>query len=135
LDTVCLLLWRPQVSNEVGNVYTRGVAVDGSGNVFVADTNNNRLQKFTSTGTFLTTWGSSGTGDGQFTNPFGVATDSSGNVFVADANNNRIQKFDANGTFLTMWGSAIPQDVATDGSGNVYVADADSNNIQKFACP
>ncbi|MEM2760711.1 MAG: hypothetical protein QXW73_07990, partial [Nitrososphaerales archaeon] len=41
-----------------------GVAVDSSGNVYVADTNNNRIQKFTSTGTFLTKWGSSGTGNG-----------------------------------------------------------------------
>ena len=43
-----------------------GVAVDGSGNVFVADTGNHRIQKFTNTGTFLTKWGSSGSGDGQF---------------------------------------------------------------------
>jgi DNA-binding beta-propeller fold protein YncE len=50
---------------------------------------------FTNTGTFLTVWGSPGSGDGQFGNggPSGVAVDASGHVFVADGNNNRIQKF------------------------------------------
>ena len=61
-----------------------GVAVDGSGNVFVADQLNNRIQVFDNTGTFLTTWGSLGSGDGQFNDPAGVAVDGSGNVFVAD---------------------------------------------------
>ena len=48
-----------------------GIAADGSGNVYVADTANNRVQKFTSTGTFVTKWGSFGTGDGQFDAPYG----------------------------------------------------------------
>ena len=94
-------------------------------------------------GTFLTTWGSSGTGDGQFDFPFGVATDGSGNVYVADDGNHRIQKFDASGTFLTAWGSDgsgngqfhFPQGVATDGSGNVYVSDTNNQRIQEFSCP
>src|SRR5262249_7691545 len=55
--------------------------------------------------TFVTTWGSSGSGDGQFSFPEGVATDGSGNVYVADTGNDRIQKFDASGTFLSTWGS------------------------------
>ena len=94
-------------------------------------------------GAFLTTWGSSGTGDGQFDFPFGVATDGSGNVYVADDGNHRIQKFDASGTFLTAWGSDgsgngqfhFPQGVATDGSGNVYVSDTNNQRIQEFSCP
>ncbi len=91
-------------------------------------------------GTFLTTWGSSGTGDGQFNYPEGVVVDGSGNVYVADSFNNRIQKFTSTGTFLTTWGSSGTGDgqfnyavgVATDGSGNVYVADYGNNRIQKF---
>ena len=55
--------------------------------------------------TFVLTWGSFGSGNGQFESPVGVATDGSGNVYVADTGNNRIQKFDASGTFLTTWGS------------------------------
>ena len=70
-----------------------GVAVDASGNVYVADMGNDRIQKFTSSGTYLTQWGSSGTGDGQFNCPSGAAVDGSGNVYVADQSNNRIQKF------------------------------------------
>jgi sugar lactone lactonase YvrE len=70
-----------------------GVAVDSSGNVYVVDTDNYRIEKFDSTGTYLAQWGSHGTGNGQFNRPGAVAVDSSGNVYVADTNNNRIQKF------------------------------------------
>ncbi len=55
--------------------------------------NNGRIQKFNSTGTFLTKWGSSGSGDGEFNSPYGVAVDPAGNVYVADTDNDRIQKF------------------------------------------
>ena len=109
------------------------MATDGSGNVYVADAGNSRIQKFDSTGTFLTTWGGFGSGTGQFNGAFGVATDGSGNVYVADANNRRIQKFDASGTFLMAWGSSGALGVATDGAGNVYVTE--DTRVQKFACP
>ena len=82
-----------------------GVAVDSSGNVYVADSANNRIQKFNSSGYFITKWGSLGSGDGQFFSPGGVAVDSSGNVYVADSMNARIQKFDIAGNFITKWGS------------------------------
>ncbi len=71
----------------------RGVATDGSGNVYVADRGNFRIQKFDANGTFLATWGSSGSGNGQFPGPTAAATDASGNIYVADQSNNRIQKF------------------------------------------
>jgi lysophospholipase L1-like esterase/sugar lactone lactonase YvrE len=118
-----------------------GIAMDSYGDiVYVVDTNNSRIQKFSSAGTFLAKWGSSGSGNGQFVSPQGIATDSSDNVYVADAGNNRIQKFDSSGTFITKWGSAgtadgqfsLPSGVATDPFGNVYVADAGNNRIQKF---
>ena len=59
----------------------QGIAVDSSGNVYVTDTQNNRIQKFDSSDTFLTKWGSFGTGNIQFDSPQGIAIDSSGNVY------------------------------------------------------
>ena len=120
--------------------WPQGVAVDSAGNVYVADLDNDRIQKFTSTGSFLTKWGSNGTGDGQFDGPAGVAVDSAGNVYVADGHNDRIQKFSSTGTFIRKWGSngtgdrefQGPGGVAVDSAGNVYVADWGNHRIQKF---
>jgi streptogramin lyase len=70
-----------------------GVAVDSSGNIYVADSFNDRIQKFDSVGNFITKWGSGGEEEGQFFGAYGVAVDSSGNVYVADTGNDRIQKF------------------------------------------
>ena len=116
------------------------VVVDSTGNVYVVDTDDNRIVKYSSTGTFIKQWGSYGTGNGQFDYPCGIAVDSSGNVYVADTDNNRIQKFTSNGTYLMKWGSYgtenktfnYPCGIAVDSSGNVYVADTGNNRIQKF---
>jgi DNA-binding beta-propeller fold protein YncE len=76
--------------------FPQGLAVDASGNVFVTDTGNNRIQKFSATGTYLTQFGTSGSGNGQMSNPSGVAVDSLGDVYVADAGNSRVQLFQPN---------------------------------------
>jgi hypothetical protein len=117
------------------------IAIDNSGNVFVTDMNNDRVQKFTFGGAFLTKWGSTGTGDGQFNSPEGIAVDNSGNVYVTDSTNHRIQKFTSDGAFLTKWGSTgtgdgqfnFPKGIAIDNSRNVYVTDWSNDRIQKFA--
>ena len=71
-----------------------GISVDSfSGNVYVVDVNNHRIQKFDSDGNFITKWGSEGTGDGKLYYPLGISVDSSGNVYVADTSNNSIQVF------------------------------------------
>jgi hypothetical protein len=70
-----------------------GVAVDGAGNVYVADTNNNRIEKFASDGTFLAKWGSRGGGDGQLDLPSGIAVDRAGTVFLTEPGNDLIKMF------------------------------------------
>ena len=130
-----------------------GVAVDSSGNVYVADSTNNRIRKISSTGMVTTFAGSSfgsmnGTGTAaQFFNPNGVAVDSSGHVYVADTDNHRIRKISSASVVTTFAGSSAgyrddtgtaawfnqPQGVAVDSSGNVYVADASNNRIRKIS--
>jgi PKD repeat protein len=70
-----------------------GIAADSDGYIYVTDKDWNRIQKFTSTGTFVSWWGSSGSGDGKLNVPYDVAVDASGHVYVPDRNNKRIQKF------------------------------------------
>jgi DNA-binding beta-propeller fold protein YncE len=69
------------------------VAVDASGNVYVTEEGNDRIQKFDAAGTFLSAWGSSGSNDGEFVDPYSVAVAASGDIFVTDAGNQRVQKF------------------------------------------
>jgi DNA-binding beta-propeller fold protein YncE len=112
----------------------------GSEGVYVVDYMNIRIQKFNDDGSFISKWGSEGTGDGQFGVPHGIEVDSSGHVYVADMNNCNVQKFDSEGNFLLKWGSQggdkgqfkAPEGLAIDSSDNVYVADTDNANIQKF---
>lgn len=117
------------------------VAIGPSGNVYVTDRDNERIQKFGPLGGYILQWGNPGSGDGQFNQPFGVAVDGSANVFVVEFGNNRVQKFNGMGTFLAKWGSSgstngkfiSPEGVAVDAAGNVYVADTGNNRIQKFS--
>ncbi|KJU81803.1 PKD domain containing protein [Candidatus Magnetobacterium bavaricum] len=89
--------------------------------------------------TFVTTWGSVGSGESQFS-AAQVAVDATGYVYVVDYMHYRIQKLDSNGNFKAKWGSQgsgddqfnDPRGIAVDTSGNVYVSDVINNNIQKF---
>jgi DNA-binding beta-propeller fold protein YncE len=133
----------------------KDVAVDSTGNIFVTDGHNNRIQKFQLSnvcpvGTiqiavgvcFVKSWGTYGTGNGQFEFPFGIDIDSKDSIFVVDAWNQRIQKFDNNGNFITKWGNwdtgrhgefQNPDVIAIDPkTDEVYVHDSDNYRIQKF---
>jgi DNA-binding beta-propeller fold protein YncE len=118
----------------------QGIAVDSAGNVYVADTNNHRIQKFTSDGTFITTWGTEGEGDGQFKRPTGITVDGAGNVYVVDYSTCLVQKFTSTGSFIKAWGGRgyidgtfqKPEDIAADRFGNIYVTDTGHKQVQKF---
>ena len=68
-----------------------GVAVDGGGNIVVAEFGNNRVQVLTADGRHVRTLGGAGSAPGQFCNPYGVAVDVDGCIIVADYSNNRVQ--------------------------------------------
>jgi DNA-binding beta-propeller fold protein YncE len=124
----------------------QGLAVDSSGIIYVVDTWNHRVQKFTLSGDFRGTWGSLGSADGQFKTPLGVAVDYLGNVYVLDSGNLRVQKFTPSGTLLTKWGSegtgdgqfgkspfgGGPYGIAVSIWGEVFVADTWNSRVQVF---
>ncbi len=136
-----LLKWGTTGSASGQFIGPRGIAVDTSTNVYVTD-QNNRVQKFDSSGTFLLQFGINGDVPGGFVTPNKVATDSAGNVYVTDTFTNRVQKFSSAGTFLLTWGGfgsgagqfiAGSGGVAVDSSNNVYVTDPGNHRIQKFS--
>jgi sugar lactone lactonase YvrE len=119
-----------------------GIGVGPDGSVFVSDTWNNRIQKFSATGEFIRGWGASGTGDSaeSFYGPRGLAVDSEGSVYVADTGNKRIVVFDEDGTYVTQFGSAgfdpgqfdEPVGIAVDDQFRLYVSDTWNQRIQTF---
>jgi sugar lactone lactonase YvrE len=133
----------------------RGIAVDTSGNLFVAAFHNHTIQKITRAGVVTTLAGlgfiqgsADGTGSAaRFYFPDGVAVDGSGNLFVVDSGNHTIRKIAPDGVVTTVAGlagsygsadgagSAVrfnnPNGVAVDASGNIYVADAGNGTIRK----
>ncbi|MEA2424442.1 MAG: tripartite motif-containing protein 71 [Thermoleophilaceae bacterium] len=117
------------------------VVVDVNGNVFVTDGDNQRVQKFSPTGTLVTTFGSSGTGDGQFGDPLGFASTAAGDLFVGDFTQHTIQRFTNDGTFVLKFpaasGTAPGQlgsvgDLAIAADGGVWVGDSGNNRVEKF---
>ncbi len=111
----------------------QGIAVDTAFNVYVADMQNNRVQKFDSMGNFITKWGTQGVGAGQFQYPTFIAVDKNGCVYVTESNTYRIQKFSTNGNFITQWDiGSVPSGIAVDSNCNVYVVELQYNRIEKF---
>lgn len=137
--------------------YPSGVAVDSFGNLFIADTANNRIRKVNTYGIITTVAGTNGSGfsgDGgiatiaRLNSPAGVAMDVSGVLFIADSGNNRIRKVDTDGMITTVAGTNnagysgdggpatnadlfTPSGVAVDASGNLFIADSQNNRIRK----
>lgn len=120
--------------------YPAGVTVDSTGNLFIADTANQRIRKVTPGGIITTVAGTGGGGGGdggpavaaQIIDPGGVAVDGMGNLFIAETGASRIRKVDASGVIRTIAGDqlAFPAAVAADAGGNVYIADSVNNQIR-----
>jgi len=116
------------------------VASDSSNRIIVADTGNNRIQIFNSTGGHILSFGTFGFGNGEFSVPKGVAADNTDRIIVADTSNHRIQIFNSSGVFVTSFGGFgagngsfnIPSGVTTDSNGRIIVADTGNNRIQIF---
>ncbi|MGB6163409.1 MAG: protein kinase [Pseudonocardiaceae bacterium] len=139
-------LWNPQ-----------GLAVDGRGNLYIADTGNHRIRKIDSAGTITTIAGNGtqdSTGDGgpaalaEFRSPIGVVIDRSGNLYVVENGGCRVRKIDVNGRISTVAGTGVagfsgdggpatqaqfsyPLAITVDDSGNLYVADSGNYRIRK----
>jgi sugar lactone lactonase YvrE len=133
------------------------VAVDSSGNIFIADSNNHSIRKVSTSGIITTvagngTYGYSGDSgaatSAELYDPSGVAVDSSGNIYIADVSNQRVRKVDTSGIITTVAGNGTygysgdsgaatsaelngPYGVAVDSSGNIFIADLNNNRIRK----
>jgi DNA-binding beta-propeller fold protein YncE len=117
--------------------FPRGMAIDRAGNAFIADTNNGRIQKFSTDGMFLGVIGTKGEGLGEFREPSGVAVDSSGNIYVSDTGNHRVQKLEPDGTFLAEWKGPEPgfygaRDVCIGADDTLYIVDEGHSRIVKL---
>ncbi|PYI95229.1 MAG: hypothetical protein DMF00_16260, partial [Verrucomicrobia bacterium] len=115
-----------------------GIAVDGNGNILVADTNNARIEKFAPSGTFLGAMGIKGIGYGQLGAPNGIAVDRAGNIYVADAARHRVEKLAPDGNVIDEWkgpdpGFYGPRRIAIGPDHSIYVVDQGHTRIVKFS--
>ncbi len=136
----------------------RGLAVDGSGNVYVSDINSHRIRRIDPDGVITTIAGTGEQGYGgdggpateaQLNWPWGLVVDDSDNLYVADAISNRIRRIDSEGVITTIAGTGergyggdggpateaqlfLPYELALDGAGNLYVADGGNNRVRQI---
>jgi hypothetical protein len=118
----------------------KGIGINRTGYIYVADTENHRIQVFSPNGSYLFQWGEYGDGVGEFNRPTALAINHSGYIYVVDSLNNRIQTFTHNGTFLRAWGSLgvedgnfyNPQGIGINVTGGVYISDTLNHRIQVF---
>ncbi len=120
-----------------------GIGISPEGEIFIADTWNHRIQKFSPEGEFLASWGYFGQREApdSFWGPRDVVVDSYGHVYVSDTGNKRIVVFDTEGNFVTEFGEVgfgdgqfdEPSGLALDQDGNLYVADTWNQRIQVFS--
>jgi DNA-binding beta-propeller fold protein YncE len=131
--------WGSKGDRDTQFQYPFGITIDEHNFIYIADTLNHRVVKFTPDGHFITKWGTSGEGNSQFQNPGDLAI-GLGNIFVVDTWNHRVVKFSYDRDFITKWGKLgsgncgfhYPNGIALDSVGNVFVADNGNHRIMKF---
>lgn len=118
----------------------RGIRVDAADNIYVADTNNDRVNVYVHVGSILGSFGATGTGNGQFDSPNDIAIDSAGNRYVVDRGNHRVQRFDSSNAYVSQFGAFgsgkgelnDPAGIAIDSRGIVSVAEAANHRVSRF---
>jgi tripartite motif-containing protein 71 len=138
-----------------------GITVDSNGNIYISEQDNHRIQKFDTTGTFISAWGWGvsdganhyeictsncqagilGTGDGQFSGTYDIIATGTV-IYVVDLVAGQVQELSTDGTFITKWptglngivtgGNYDPEGLAVDGSGNIYMQGISTAQIKKF---
>jgi sugar lactone lactonase YvrE len=116
------------------------VAIDSAGDLWVVDTNNDRVEEFDEEGGFLRQFGSKGSGYGQFEKPDGIAIDPSGDVLVLDSRHDRVEKFSREGTYLSQFSLEMPdkgpisiaEGIAIDEHGDIWVSDTGAGHLVEF---
>jgi hypothetical protein len=117
------------------------LTASSSGEVWVGDSGNDRVDEFSETGEYIGSFGSEGSGEGQFKAPDGIAF-SGEYAYVVDSGNDRVQKFSLSGAYIAQFGSKgtsngqfeTPYGIATESvSGDLYVADQANNRLQEFS--
>ncbi|MGO9011944.1 MAG: hypothetical protein ACLQPN_17740 [Bryobacteraceae bacterium] len=145
----------PATAAQIGSI--QGVALDAKGNLYLSDTDNNRVRKVDATG-IITTFAGTGTagfsGDGgpanaaQLNLPYGLAVDAAGYVYIADLGNDRVRRIGPDGTIVTIAGTGVkgysgdggpanaaqlftPRNVAVDATGNLYIAEFEGHRVRQ----
>lgn len=126
----------------MGAIEPTGIDAGPEGNVWIADWSHNRVVAISEAGNLVHSFGSSGTGEGQFARPDAIDVDAEGNVWVGDQNNGRIQLFNEAGEYVTQFGGkgsgegqfsfGYPFGIGTDDRGSIWIADANNNRIQHW---
>jgi len=121
-------------------IYPIGMSTDNN-NLYVADHQSNKIVKFNYHSNSIVSWGTTGTGSGQFRNPSDVKLDHNGNLYVVDSSNSRVEILDGNGTYLTEFGNSgnadqilsFPSSIAIGNNGTVYVTDSGNGRVIEYA--
>jgi sugar lactone lactonase YvrE len=124
-----------------GLIGPAGIAIDPKGNIWVSDTSGaGRIEEFTSSGTYVKSIGSKGSGAGQFGEPEGIAVGPKGNLWVVDGNHNRVEEFNEVGEYIRQLGSEGSGNgqlkgadgIEVDSRGDVWVTDTGNNRVEEF---